>query len=223
MLEALRYIFFTELILLWRRSHEWLYPLGFFIIILSLFPLAFSPDPAFLEKYIAGGLWIAALFANLLAIENIFYADSEEGNLEQMLLSSIPLPLLLLAKLCTHWLVTILPLIILTPFICILFQLSWPSIAIICISLLLGTPILTLLGSLGVALTLGLRQQGMLLGLLILPLIIPVLIFGVNIVQQFQAGFSIAGPLSFLAGIKLLVITFLPWAISATLRISLED
>lgn len=223
MLKALWFVFYVELLLRLRRSSEWLYPLGFFLIVISLFPFALTPDPLFLQKYVPGCIWIAALLASLLSVEHVFFADMEEGNLEQLLLSQIPLPFLMLAKLSAQWIVSELPLVLLTPLLGVLFHLSLSTILILMISLLLGTPILTLLGSLGVALTLGLRQQGVLLGLLLLPLITPVLIFGVNIVQQSQAGFSIVGPLAFLAGISVFAITLLPSAIAATLRVSLDD
>jgi heme exporter protein B len=223
MLKILWRIFYAELILLWRRSQEWLYPLGFFVIVVSLFPLTFTPDPSFLQKYIPGCIWIAALFASILSIESVFLSDLEEGYLEQLMLSPVPLTLSLLAKLSAQWLATQLPLILLTPMLAVFFNLSLATTFALCISLLFGTPILTLLGSLGAALTLGLRQQGVLLGLLILPLVTPVLIMGVNITQQAQAALSIAGPLAFLAGLSVLAITFLPWTIAATLRISLDD
>ncbi|RDI46589.1 heme exporter protein CcmB [Aquicella lusitana] len=223
MLKAALYVFYLELILLLRRSQEWLYPLGFFVIVVSLFPLAYTPDPVFLQQFIPGCIWIAALLASLLSIENVFFTDMEEGSAEQFLLSEIPLTLLLLAKLFAHWLVTQLPLIVLTPLLGLMFNLSGTAITALCLSLLLGTPILTLIGSLGVSLTLGLRQQGVLLGLLILPLVTPVLIFGVMIVQQSQTFSAIAGPLAFLAGLSVFAITVLPWTIAATLRISLDN
>lgn len=223
MFKAFWFVFLSELTLLLRRSEEWLYPLGFFVIVMSLFPLAFTPDPGFLQKYIPGCIWIAALLASLLSIENVFFTDLEEGNLEQLILSQMPLSLIIIAKLSAQWIVTELSLVILTPLISALFHLSFTSIAALCLSLLLGTPILTLIGSLGVALTLGLRQQGVLLGLLIFPLVTPVLIFGVNIVSQSQAGLSITGPLAFLAGLSMLAFTLLPWAIAASLRISMDD
>lgn len=223
MLKSICFVFYIEFILLLRRSHEWLYPLGFFVIVMSLFPLAFLPDPIFLQKFMPGCVWIAALFASLLSIKNIFFTDKEDGNLEQLLLSQLPLSFIILAKLCAQWLVTELPLVILTPLLGWLFHLPISTLLALSVSLLLGTPILTLIGSFGVALTLGLRQQGALLGLLILPLVTPVLIFGVNIVQQSQAGFSVAGPLAFLAGFSVFAITLLPWAIAATLRVSMDD
>lgn len=222
-LRAVWFVFYTELVLLLRRSQEWLYPLGFFVIVISLFPLAFTPDSAFLQKYVPGCIWMAALLASILSIENSFFTDMEDGNLEQLLLGQPPLTILILAKLSAQWIVTELPLVILTPLLSLLFHLPASSMLALCLGLLLGTPILILIGSLGTALTLGLRQQGALLGLLILPLTTPVLIFGVNIMQQSQNGFSIAGPLAFLAGLSVFAVTLLPWAIAATLRISMDD
>ncbi|MBV9576537.1 MAG: heme exporter protein CcmB [Gammaproteobacteria bacterium] len=223
MLKTLSHVFYSELLVLIRRSQEWLYPLGFFIIMMSLLPLVFSPDPLFLKKYVPGYIWLAALLASLLAIETIFYADLEDGYLEQLILSPLPLPCIISIKLLAQWLITQLPLILLTPLIGFLFHLSFLTIAVLSLTLLIGTPILTLLGSLGVALTLGLRQSGVLLGLLFLPLVTPVIIFGVTSVQQIQAGFSIAAPLCFLIGLLFLAITFLPLSIAATLRISMDD
>lgn len=216
-------VFYFELLLLWRRSQEWLYPIAFFLIVISFLPFAFSPDPTLLRQLIPGGIWLAALFASILSVETIFQADLEEGSLEQWALSPTPLAFLTLAKLTAHWISSTLPLIIITPLIGWLFQLSTQSILILCISLLLGTPILLLLGSFGVALTLGLRQQGMMLGLLILPLAAPVLIFGVNMVLQAQAGFSVTGPLAFLGGLFIITSVSLPIAIAAALRVSLDD
>lgn len=223
MLSAARFIFYAEFLLLWRRSHEWLYPLGFFLIVISLFPLAFTPDPAFLQKFIPGCVWIAALLASLLSIEHVFFTDLEDGNIEQLLLSSMPMSMLMFVKLCAQWLVTQFPLILLTPVLGLMFHLPALTTWALCLSLLLGTPILTLIGCLGVALTLGLRQQGVLLGLLIFPLVTPVLIFGVNICQQSQAGLSIAGPLAFLGGLSVLAVTLLPWTIAATVRIGVDE
>lgn len=223
MLKIFGLVFRQEILLLFRRSQEWLYPLGFFVIVMSLFPLGFTPDPVFLQKYVPGCIWIAALLASLLAVENLFFTDIEDGHLEQLLLSPLPLPLIIFAKLCAQWIVTELPLILLIPVLGLMFHLALSTMLILCLSLLLGTPILTLIGSLGVALTLGLRQQGILLGLLILPLVIPILIFGVNIVQRYAIGLDIAGPIAFLAGLLVLAISLLPWVIGATLRVSVDD
>lgn len=218
----LRQIFYSELLLLWRRVHDWIYPLGFFVIVISLFPLAFTPDPLFLEKIIPGGIWIAALLASLLSITNVFAAEVEDGALEQLFFSRVPLTLILLIKFSAHWLFTQLPLILLTPVLGLLFHLSAFTTLSLCLSLLVGTPVLTLVGGFCVALTLGLQQQGALLGMLMLPLVTPVLIFGVNIAEQAQTGFSILGPLCFLAGLSLIAITLLPITIAATLRLGVE-
>ena len=223
MLKTLRMIFYFELLLLWRRAQEWLYPVAFFIITISLLPFIFSPDAAVLKTVIPGGIWIAALFACILSIQTLFQADMEEGSLEQWLLSPMPLPFLMLAKIGAHWITTILPLIILTPFLSWLFQLSSQAILILTISLLLGTPILTLLGSFGVTMTLGLRQQGVMMSLLILPLAAPVIIFGVNMVLQTQAGFSVAGPLALLAALLVIAVVGIPFAAAAALKIGLDD
>lgn len=223
MLSTLQMIFYYELLLLWRRAQEWLYPIAFFMMVICLFPFAFSPDQDILKTLMPGGIWIAALFASLLSIETIFLSDMEEGCIEQWLLSPIPLPFLALAKLSAHWLVTALPLIVLTPLIGWLLQIPANAIFILTLSLLLGTPILTLLGSLGVALTIGFRQQGVMISLLVLPLALPVLIFGVNMVLQAQAGFQASGPLLMLAGLLLLSIVGIPIAVGAALRVGLDD
>lgn len=220
MLRLIGYIFYTELLLLLRRSQEWLYPLVFFIITIFLFPLIFTPQTEILQKHLAGYIWLVALFASFLAIENVFHAEIEDGYLEQLKLNPTPLTFFIIPKLFAQWLIVELPLIFLTPLLAWFFHLSAKTIGILCVSLLLGTPILTLIGSLGVALTLGLRQQGILLGLLILPLISPVLIFSVTMIQQVEAGFSPLGPLAFLAGLTIFAITCLPSVIASALKIS---
>ena len=151
MLTTLWTVFYFELLLIWRRSQEWLYPIMFFVIVISLFPFAFSPDPILLQTLIPGGVWLAALFASILSINTLFHADVEEGSLEQWMLSPVPLPFLTLSKLTAHWLSATLPLILLIPFIGWLFQLPTTAIVILAASLLLGTPILILLGSIGFA------------------------------------------------------------------------
>lgn len=223
MLKTVWHVFYLECLLRVRRSHEWLYPLIFFVMTLCLFPFVFTSDSIALQNFFPGYIWIAALFASLLSIETVFLSDVDEGSLEQFMFSETPLTLLIFAKLFAQWLSSELPLIILTPLLASLFHLPFMVIFYLCCSLLLGTPIFTLLGGFCMALTLGLRQQGVLLGLLLLPLITPVLIFGVGIVQQSQAGFFVSGPLAFLAGCSLFAISSLPWAIAATLRLSLED
>lgn len=223
MLKTIALLFKIELILLLRRSQDWLYPTTFFLIVLSLFPLAFSPDPIFLKKYMPGFVWISVLLANLFSAQNLFVADKEDGHLEQMVLAQMPLRIMMLIKISAQWIVHIFPLILLTPLFALFFQLNVSTLGVLLLSLLCGTPILILLSSLGSALTLGLKQQGLLLAFIILPLLIPVLIFGVNIVTQYQNGFAIKGPLAFLAGIMLLSLLFLPFGIATVLKLSLDD
>lgn len=223
MLIVFRHIFYYELVSLWRRANEWLYPIAFFIMVISLFPLAISPDPQFLLKVIPGAIWIAALFAIMISVQTIFQADIEDGALEQTLLTNVPVSLFIISKLAAHWICTCLPLILLTPVLGYLFQLPWAATSLLCLGLLLGTPVLLLLGSFAVALTLGLRQQGMMLSLLVLPLAAPILIFGVNMVLQKMAGFHVEGPLALLAGLFVIALLFMPLATAAALRISLDD
>lgn len=222
MIKTLAYVFYTEMLLMLRQSQEWLYSLVFFVVTLCLFPLAFTPDPIFLQKIIPGCVWIAALFSSLLSIQHIFYVDMEEGNLEQWLLSQTPLSLLVLIKMCAHWCLTALPLVLLTPLFCSAFHLPFAISLMLSFTLLIGTPLFTLLGSFVVALTLGLRQQGVMLGLLVFPLIIPVLIFAVIIVQQFVVGLPVLGPIAFLLGLSVFALTLMPLVIAATLRLGLD-
>lgn len=215
--------FYSELLLLRRRSQTWLYPICFFAIIICLFPLAFTPDPTFLQKYIPGCIWIAALLAGLLSVENIFFTDTEDGYLEQLLLNDSPLSTIIMIKMAAQWLVAELPLIMLTPALSLMFGIPRSVILALCASLLVGTPTLLMVGALAAALSIGLRQQGALLGLLILPLVTPILIFGVNIAQQAQGGFSILAPLAFLAGLSLFAIVLMPWAIAGALRVGIDE
>lgn len=223
MLKTIYFILKIELILRFRRSQEWLYPLTFFLILILLFPLAFATDEVILKKFLPGFIWIAALLSSLLSIQTLFLLDIEEGYLEQLLFNIYPLPLLILLKLIAQWLAAVLPIILLTPLLGCLFHLNYLTIVTLTISLLLGTPIFILIGGLGTALTHGLRQAGVLLSVLILPLIIPVLIFGINIVNQYDLGFSILGPCAALAGLTILCICLLPFAISMALQLGLEN
>lgn len=216
-------ILLLELRLLLRNSQEWLYPLGFFVLIVSLFPITFTPDSILLNKFIPGYIWLAAFLSTTLSSETIFFGDIEDGYLDQIMLSNIPLTFFLMVKLLARWIISILPLIFLIPLIGALFHLSTMTLIILCGSLCIGSIVLLLINSLCAALTLGLRQQGILLGLLALPLITPILIFGVGAIQQFDAGFSIAGPLAFLAGLSILAITLLPFVIAIILKLGAAD
>ncbi len=223
MIKTLGAIFSLELMIVWRRAQQWLYPLAFFMMTCCLFPLVFTPDEARLSDLLPGGIWLNALLASILATQTMLDGDLEDNHLEQVCLSDLPLSLLLLIKFSVQWLLTQAPIILMTPILGLLFHLSSLTIAILCLSLMLGTPLFTLIGCLVSALTLSLRQPGALLGLLILPLCTPILIFGVNMVQQAQMGLAIIGPLTFLAGLSLAALTLLPWAIAGILRMHLAD
>ena len=203
-----------------RRRSELLNPLLFFILVVSLFPLGVGPGPQLLQEIAPGVIWVAALLATLLSMERLFRSDFEDGALEQLLLSPHALSLLVLAKVFAHWLVTGLPLILVSPLLGLLLHLPPEGIIALPVTLLVGTPALSLIGAIGVALTVGLRRGGVLLTLLILPLYVPVLIFGTAAVAAAAAGLPIAGQLALLGALLALALTLAPFATAAGLRIS---
>lgn len=211
-----------DLLLAYRNRSELANPMLFFIIVVSLFPLAVSPESEKLSIMAAGVIWVAALLATLLSIERIFRSDFDDGTLEQILLSPQPMPVLMLAKVTAHWLVTGLPLIIVTPLLAMLMHLPMDTLGVLMLTLLLGTPVLSLIGAIGVALTIGLRRGGMLLTLLVLPLYTPVLIFGANAVQAAIMGLEVTGQIYLMAALLVLALTLAPLAIGAALRISVS-
>jgi heme exporter protein B len=192
----------------------------FFLMVASLFPLAVSPDPKFLGLIAPGVIWVGALLATLLSLDLLFKSDYEDGSLEQMLLVPQPLMLLVLAKVLVHWLVAGLPLALMAPLLGLMLGLPEGGYQPLIISLLLGTPVLSLLGSIGAGLTVGLRKGGMLMPLLILPLYIPVLIFAASAVQSGVDGNSYSGHLAFIGAYLALAVVFAPLAASAALRIT---
>ena len=211
-----------DLLLAMRRLSEVLAVLFFFVIVTSLFPLGIGPEPAMLRRIAPGILWVAALLATMLGLQRMFAIDHADGTLEQMALSPTPLVLLVTGKIAAHWLSCGLPLVLLAPVLGIQFDLDGPSLGVLMLALLLGTPLLSLIGSIGAALTLGVRGGGVLLSLLVLPLFIPTLIFGAGAVQAQLEGASATGHLSLLAALLVLAGFFAPWATTAALRIALE-
>src|SRR5512138_1568196 len=203
-----------------RKRSELLNPILFFILVVSLFPLGIGPEPRLLGEIAPGIIWVAALLATLLSMERLFRSDFEDGALEHLLLSPHALSLLALAKVLAHWLVTGLPLILVSPLLGVLLHLPTEAIRVLPLTLLLGTPILSLLGAVGVALTVGLRRGGVLLTLLVLPLYVPVLIFGTAAVVAAGAGLPVTGQLALLGAILVLALTLTPIAAAAGLRIS---
>jgi heme exporter protein B len=211
-----------DLLLAMRRKTEVLTALLFFVIVASLFPLGVGPEPALLRKIAPGVLWVAALLATMLGLQRMFAADHADGTLEQMLLSSTPLALLVGGKNLAHWLVCGLPLVLLAPLLGLQFGLDRDALAVLTFGLLLGTPVLSLVGSIGAALTLGVRGGGVLLSLLVLPLYIPTLVFGAGAVQAHASGQGASGHLSLLGALLVLSLFFAPLATTAALRIALE-
>lgn len=214
-------VFWRELRLAARRPADALGGLLFFVLVGSLFPLALGPDANLLQQIAPGVMWVAALLAVLLGQHRLFEGDWADGSLEQWLLAPQPLPLLVLAKVAAHWLLGVAPLLLVAPLLGWQYGLDGAVIAVLLASLALGTPSLYLLAALGAALTLGLRGQ-LLLVLVVLPLSIPVLIFGSHAVAQAQQGLSAAPALNLLGAFLCLALLAGPWAIGAALRLALE-
>ena len=211
-----------DLRLAMRRQADIASVLFFFIIVVSLFPLGIGPEPALLRKLAPGVLWVAALLATMLSLPRLFADDYRVGTLEQLALAPHPLGLVVLGKVIAHWLVSGLPLTLLAPLLGVQFDLSGEALGMLTLSLLLGTPALSGIGAIGAALTLGVRGGGVLLSLLILPLYIPVLIFGSGAVEAVVAGMSAQAHLSLLGALTLGSVFFAPWPTAAALRIALE-
>lgn len=212
-----------DLILAYRNRSELANPLIFFVMIVSLFPLGVNPDPALLQTIAPGIIWVAALLAALLSLDSLFRSDFEDGALEQFLMSPHPGFVLVLAKVLAHWLVTGLPLMLMAPVLAIILYVPWSALGIVLLTLTLGTPVLSLVGAIGMALTVGLRRGGILVALLVLPLYIPLLIFATNAIAAAMTGLPVDGQLLLLAALLVLAITLAPLATAAALRISLES
>jgi heme exporter protein B len=213
-------IFKRDLLIAFRNRGELLNPLMFFLMVASLFPLAVSPDTQFLGKIAPGVIWVGALLATLLSLDLLFKTDYDDGSLEQMLLVPQPLMLLVLAKVTVHWLVAGLPLTLMAPLLGLMLGLPEGGFEPLVLSLLIGTPILSLLGAIGAGLTVGLKKGGMLMPLLILPLYIPVLIFAASAVQSGVDGNSYVGHMAFLGSYLALSIVMAPIAAAAAIRIT---
>lgn len=211
-----------DLMLSYRHRNELLNPLLFFVIVVTLFPLGTSPEKELLQTMAPGVIWVAALLAAMLSLDSLFKADYEDGTLEQLLLSQHSNALLVLAKIFSHWLVTGVPIILLAPLLGLFMFLPAEGIKTLMLTLLLGTPILSLVGAIGMGLTLGLNRGGMLLSLLVLPLYIPVLIFSASAVDASLAGLEIKGQLYFLGALLALAVTLAPLATATALKISIE-
>ncbi len=205
-----------------RRWSELCNPLIFFLIVASLFPLAISPEASDLKRVGTGVLWISALLSSLLALDGLFRDDAEDGSMEQLILSPVPLTIVITAKMLAHWLITGLPLVVIAPVVALSYYMPLDTLTTLILALVLATPTLSVLGAIGAALTVGLRRGGPIVGLLVLPLTGPVLIFGTRATDLAVQGESAAGPLYLLGALLALAIALGPLATSAAIRVSLE-
>lgn len=205
-----------------RSGAEVINPLWFFLIVVTLFPLSIGPEPQLLARIAPGIVWVAALLASLLSLERLFKDDFLDGSLEQLVLMPAPLTLTVLAKVVAHWLLTGLPLLILSPLVALLLSFNVATWQAVALTLLLGTPTLSFIGAIGVALTVGLRKGGVLLSLLVLPLYIPVLIFATSAIDAASMGMPIGGYLAILGAMLAGSMTLAPFAAAAALRVSIQ-
>lgn len=211
-----------DLLLAMRRRADVLTTLVFFVMVASLFPLGVGPEPEMLRKMASGVVWVAALLASMLSLPRMFSADYLDGTLEQMLLAPQSLSALVLGKIVAHWMLSGLPLVLIAPVLGLQFDMSPQALWMLVLALLLGTPILSMIGAIGAALTLGLRGGGVLVSLLVLPLCIPVLIFGAGAVEAVTSGMSAVSNLALLGAFMLFALVFTPFVAAQALRISME-
>ena len=222
MLAAARCLVYRDLLLALRRKSDVGTALLFFVIVASLFPLGVGAEPNLLRAIGPGVIWVAALLSSMLSLSRLFADDHADGTLEPMLLGAAPLGVIVAAKAAAHWLVAGLPLVLIAPLLAIQYDLSASLIGVLTLSLLIGTPVLSMIGAIGAALTLGLRGGGVLLSLLVLPLYVPVLVMGAGSVDMAAAGLVPDAQLLLLAAMLIVAAVFSPWAVAAALRISIE-
>ncbi len=211
-----------DLLLAFRRRAEMANPLLFFVMVVTLFPLAVGAQPNLLQTMAPGVIWVSALLAALLSLDSLFRSDFDDGSLEQLLLSSHSLPVLVLGKIVAHWLVTGLPLLLVAPLLALFLGLPERAMPTLWLTLLLATPMLSLIGAIGVALTVGLRRGGMLLSLLVLPLYIPVLIFASSAVDRAASGLPVTAQINILLAMLLLALVLTPLPTAAALKMSVN-
>lgn len=215
-------VVYRDLLLAVRRRADVANTVLFFVLVASLFPFGVGPEPNLLRAVAPGVLWVAALLASMLALARIFAADFADGTMEQMVLSSVPLSVIVAGKIAAHWLVTGLPLVLLAPVLALQFDVPVDAYGVLMLSLLLGTPVLSLIGAIGAALTLGVRGSGVLTALLVLPLYIPVLILGAGAVEGAAAGLDVSAHLMLLGALLVFAAAFSLWPVAAALRVALE-
>ncbi len=211
-----------DLILAFRRRAEVANPVFFFILVVTLFPLGVGAHPKLLQAMAPGIIWVSALLAVMLSLDSLFRSDFDDGSLEQLLLSAHPLTVLVLAKIIAHWLLTGLPLLIVAPLLAIFLGLPDQAMGTLLITLVLATPVLSLIGSIGVSLTVGLRRGGMILSLLVLPLYVPVLIFASNAVEMAGNGLPVDAQINILIAIFFMSAVLAPLPAAAAIRMSIN-
>jgi heme exporter protein B len=221
-MKGLGLIIHRELSLALRQTGDSVVIVLFFVLAAVLFPFGIGPEPNILARMAPGTVWVTALLAAMLSFERLFAPDYDDGSLEQLSLAPIPLEVIVLGKAIAHWLTTGVPLLIAAPVIAVMFGMPEQGYGALIASMALGTPVLSLIGTVGAALTLGARRGGVLLALLVLPLVIPVLIFGTAAIDAAIGGFAIGAHLSLLGGMLLAALVLCPWAAAAALRQALE-
>ena len=220
--QAFVYLLRRDLTLAYRNRAEFTNPLLFFVLVISLFPLAIGPSPALLQSIAPGIIWVAALLAAMLSLDSIFRSDFDDGSLEQLLLSAHPVPVLVMAKVCAHWLVTGAPLLLIAPVLAEMLGMPSSAQGVLFLTILIGTPILSLLGSIGVALTVGLPKGGIILSILVLPLYVPVLIFAASAITGAVGCLNVSAQIYMLLAFLFLALSLSPWATAAALRMSMS-
>ncbi len=220
--QAFIYLLRRDLTLAVRKRAEFANPLLFFILVITLFPLAVGAVPELLARIAPGIIWVAALLAAMLSLDSIFRSDFDDGTLEQLLMSAHPMPVLVLAKVCAHWLVTGVPLLLVSPLLAEMLGMPQAAQGILLLTILIGTPVLSLVGSIGVALTVGLPKSGIILSLLVLPLYVPVLIFASGAIEGAAGGLDVSAQIYMMLAFLFLSISLSPLATAAALRMSVS-
>ncbi|ALS32230.1 MULTISPECIES: heme exporter protein CcmB [Pseudoalteromonas] len=215
-------VFSKDVKLAFRQRAEIINPILFFLIVISLFPLAIGPEPGLLARMAPGIIWVAALLSTMLGLDKLFRDDYNDGSLEQLIASSYPLSLTVLAKVAAHWVITGLPLVLMTPLFALLLNLDNTALMATLLTLLLGTPLLSFIGAIGAGLTVGLQKGGILMSLLVLPLYIPVLIFATSAIDTSTMSLDYSGQLAILGAMLVIAIISAPIAISSALKVSVS-
>jgi heme exporter protein B len=220
--QAFIFLLRRDLLLAYRNRAEFVNPLLFFVMVITLFPLAIGTFPELLSRISPGIIWVAALLASMLSLDAIFRSDFDDGSLEQMLLSAHPVAVLVIAKIVAHWLVTGLPLLMVSPVLAEMLGMPGEARWTMMLTILIGTPVLSLIGSIGVALTVGLRKGGIILSLLVLPLYVPVLIFAASAIDSAAGDLDVSMQINMMLAFLFLALSLAPWATSAALKMSMS-